>query len=74
MVSTFDCESLPLFPIQIILSFGRLCLKGIFRIESASKGRKVALIMSTLHHFVIGSMREETIGNWGIAFGGNMTL
>ena len=52
-----------LFPNQIILSSGRLWLKGIFRIVSASKGRKVARIKFTLHHFVIGSMREETIGN-----------
>ena len=63
-----------LFPIQIILSSGRLWLNGILRIKSSSKGRKVALTMSTLHHFVTGSMREETIGNWGILFGGEITL
>ena len=63
-----------LFLIQIILSSGRLWLKGILRIKSASKGRKVALTMSTLHQLVIGSMREETIGNLGISFGGEITL
>ena len=58
-------KTLRLFPHQIILSSEKSWLKGIFRIVSASKGRKVALIKFTLHHFVIGSMREETIGNWG---------
>ena len=29
----------------------------------ASKGRKVTLITSALHHFKAGSIREETMGN-----------
>ena len=74
MVGTFDSEDLTATPNQIILSSRRLWLKGIFRIVSALKGRKVAFNVFTLHHFVIGSMREETIGNWAVSFGGEMTL
>ena len=63
MVGTFDDEDSTAISQPNYFIFGRLWLKGIFRIVSASKGRKVARIKFTLHHFVIGSMREETIGN-----------
>ena len=63
-----------LFPIHINLSLGKLQLRGNFRIVSASKGRKVDLMTSALHHFVVGSIRDETIGKVSRLFGGVMTL
>ena len=70
----FTVNSPRLFPIQISLSSGRLRLRGTFRIASASKGRKVDLIILDLHPFVSGSMREDTIGKIGRLVGGEMTL
>ena len=58
----------------MILSSGRLWLKGIFQIVSASKGRKAALSKSILHHFVSISIKEETIGNSRMLFGGDTIL
>ena len=47
---------------------------GIFKIASASKGRKVDLIILDFHPFVSGLMREDTIGKIGRLVGGEMTL
>ena len=70
----FTVNSPRLFPIQISLSSGRLQLRGIFSIASASKGRKVDLIISVLHHFVAKSMREDTIGKIGRLVGGEKSV
>ena len=52
----------------------RLWLKGIFRIVSASKGKKATLSKSALHHFMLESIKEETIGNSRMLLEGETTL
>ena len=74
MVSTLHSELTSTVAIQISLSLSKLWLSGILRIVFASNGRKVALMTSALHHFMAGSMREETMGKVRRLLGGVMTL
>lgn len=41
---------------------------------SASKGKKAALSKSALHHFMLESIKEETIGNSRMLLEGETTL
>ena len=63
-----------LFLVHISLSSGRVKLKGILKIASASDGRNKEWIILTFHHRVSSSMRDETMGKSANSLTGETTL
>ena len=61
-------------PTQIILSLGRLLLRGMFNIVFALEGRNRDLTKSIFHLLVSLSISVDTIGKSLKSFGGEITL
>lgn len=63
-----------LFLVHISLSSGKLKLKGILKIASASNGRNKEWITLTFHQWVSSLIRDETIGKSTNSLIGEITL